>query len=60
MSAEKAENNKQLQIDLNEINDELIAYLAKHPEFLRQLHHRKFEELIAEIFRNKGYDVTLT
>ena len=27
---------------------------------MRQLHHRKFEELIAEIIRSKGYDVTLT
>lgn len=59
-SSGQIENNEKLQIDLNEVNTELIEYLAKHPEFLRQLHHRKFEELIAEIFRNKGYDVTLT
>lgn len=59
-SSEQIENNKKLQVDLNEVNTELIAYLAKHPEFLHELHHRKFEELIAEIFRNKGYDVTLT
>lgn len=56
----QAENNLQIQVDLNEINAELIAYLAKHPEYLRHLHHRKFEELIAEVIRSKGYEVTLT
>ncbi len=55
-----AENDATLQIDLNEVNDELIKFLAIHPEFMLQLHHRKFEELIASIFRNKGYEVTLT
>jgi hypothetical protein len=56
----EAENNSELQISLKEINEELIYYLAKSPEFIHQLHHRKFEELIAEIFRKKGYEVTLT
>lgn len=59
-SSGETENNANVQIDLNDINNELIAYLAKHPEYLRHLHHRKFEELIAEIIRSKGYDVTLT
>ncbi|WP_255080783.1 restriction endonuclease [Lacihabitans sp. CCS-44] len=59
-SSEYIEDNKEIQVDLNEINDELIAYLAKHPEYLSKLHHRKFEELIAEIIRSKGFDVTLT
>lgn len=59
-SSGDTENNSQIQIDLNEINAELISYLAKHPEYMRHLHHRKFEELIAEIIRSRGYDVTLT
>ncbi|KQC00950.1 restriction endonuclease [Pedobacter sp. Hv1] len=59
-SAGEAENASQIQIDLNEINAELISYLAKHPEYLRHLNARKFEMLIAEIIRSKGYDVTLT
>jgi restriction endonuclease Mrr len=58
--SEEIENNSQFQIELNVINEELIAYLSRHPEYMRQLHHRKFEELIAEIFKSKGYDVTLT
>ena len=54
------ENNKKIQIDLNEINDELIKYLSKHPEFMREMNPRKFEILIAEILKDKGYQVTLT
>lgn len=56
----ESENNSALQIDLKEINEDLIKYLALHPEFMQLLHHRKFEELIAAIFKNKGYEVTLT
>jgi len=59
-SSGEIENNKKLQIDLNEVNEELISYLAKHPEYMRELDSRKFEVLIADIFKNKGYDVTLT
>jgi hypothetical protein len=49
-----------VQVDLAEINDELIHYLAKHPEKMHDLHSRTFEQLIAEIFKDKGYDVELT
>ena len=58
--AGEIENNKELQIDLSEINEELIRYLAQHPEYMRYLNPRKFEELIAELFKDKGYEVTLT
>lgn len=54
------ENNKIIQVDLSEINEELIKYLSKHPEYLRQLNPRKFEELIAEIVKKMGYEVSLT
>jgi hypothetical protein len=46
--------------DVAEINDELIRYLAQHPEKMREMSPRKFEELVAELFRDKGYDVELT
>ena len=52
--------SKVLRVDLEEINDELIAYLARHPEKMRELQPRKFEELVAELFRSKGYDVKVT
>ena len=49
-----------LRIDLEKINEELIRYLASHPEAMREMHPRKFEELVAELFRHKGYEVELT
>jgi hypothetical protein len=49
-----------VQIDLAEINDELIRYLAMHPEKMHDLKPRAFEQLIAEIFKAKGYDAELT
>jgi hypothetical protein len=51
---------KVIRIDVAEINDELIDYLAKHPEKMRELGSRKFEELVAELFRSKGYEVEIT
>lgn len=49
-----------LRADLSEINGELIRYLAKHPEKMQLMDPRKFEELVAALFRAKGYDVVLT
>jgi HJR/Mrr/RecB family endonuclease len=49
-----------LRADLSEINDELIAYLAKHPEKMHDMEPRKFEELVAAIFSAKGYKIELT
>ncbi len=48
-----------VQVDLAEINSELVRYLAEHPEKMYDLNPRKFEELVAELFRAKGYDVEL-
>ena len=42
------------------VNDELIQHLARHPEMLRSLDPRRFEELIAELFARQGFDITLT
>ncbi|QDT65804.1 restriction endonuclease [Calycomorphotria hydatis] len=52
--------SKILRVSLEEINDELITYLAKHPHKMRDMPSRSFEELVAAMFRNQGYDVTLT
>jgi len=49
-----------LRVSLEAINAELIAYFAKHPEKMRELQPRKFEELVAELFRDRGYEVELT
>lgn len=45
---------------LEEVNDELLFLLAKQPELIYQLGHRKFEELIAKLFSDRGYEVSLT
>lgn len=48
------------KIGVIDVNEELIAYLAKHPEKMRDLEPRKFEELVAEMWKNQGFDVELT
>jgi hypothetical protein len=50
----------ELQVAFADINDELFRHLAKHPELIHSLHPRKFEELVADIFRAKGFHVELT
>ncbi len=39
---------------------EIYEYLKANPELLRQLPPRKFEELVASVFKNHGFDVELT
>jgi restriction endonuclease Mrr len=45
---------------VQEVSDELLGYLATHPNSLYTIEPRLFEKLIAEIFRGFGYDVELT
>lgn len=42
------------------VNDELLAFLAKNPLSMYELTSRKFEELVARIFSDHGFDVELT
>lgn len=56
----KAQADGVVRIELAQINEELIRYLAKHPERMHELDPRKFEELVAELLRNFGYDAILT
>jgi hypothetical protein len=49
-----------VQIDFADISEEIIKYLAANPERMRTIHHRRFEELVAELLRAKGYEVDLT
>lgn len=50
----------QIQVDAEEINAELIQFLSKHPEHMREINPRKFEKLVAELYRNRGYEVEVT
>lgn len=54
------DHSRNLRIDLEEINDELIRHLARHPHLMRELDPRKFETLIAELLKAKGYEIELT
>lgn len=50
----------QVRIEMGSVNEELIKFLAAHPERLQTLDPRYFEQVVAEIFRDFGYDVILT
>src|ERR1700752_1741091 len=53
-------NQEELKPIITDINEELLKYIAKHPEFLHKISSRKFEELIADIIKDFGFDVELT
>lgn len=53
-------DNSSLRVDFTDVNTELIKYLSRKPELMYELNSRKFEELIAELFFRKGYEVSLT
>jgi restriction system protein len=50
----------QLEASVTEISEELITALAKDPDLVYKLTPRKFEELVAELYRRRGFKVTLT
>lgn len=49
-----------IAIEIAEISSELIQQLAREPEEMRKLAPRKFEELVAELLRDRGCDIELT
>jgi HJR/Mrr/RecB family endonuclease len=57
---ENASASRLVRVSLDDINDELIRFLADNPAKMREMSPRKFEELVADMFRHKGYGVTLT
>lgn len=50
----------QLEVVASSVNDELIELLAVSPDLAYQISPRKFEELVAELYRRQGFEVTLT
>ncbi len=48
------------RIIVSDVSDELLSYFRRHPERLRDGTPRRFEEVIAAIFRGNGYDVEIT
>ena len=54
------EDPHEIQIQMEEVNDLLIKHLADNPSMMREMNSRKFEELVAELFRRMEYEVVLT
>jgi len=48
------------RIRIVQVGDELLALLAEDPQLLHKLDPRKFEEVVAELYRKRGFDVELT
>ncbi|WP_457445158.1 restriction endonuclease [Roseateles sp. P5_E4] len=44
----------------SDVEHEVLAYFGRHPELLHSLPPRKFEELVAAVFRQNGFSVELT
>jgi len=42
------------------VEREILAYFGRHPELMYSLPPRKFEELVAAVFKQSGFDVELT
>ena len=57
---EEVEPKKKTTALFTNINDELKKYFAKHPDEVYKLASLKFEELIADILKDLGFDVELT
>lgn len=53
-------NARNLEIELVDVTDAVIRYLAQNPHRMYELHPEKFEELVAAIFRDRGYEVEVT
>ena len=50
------EENEELESEIREI----IKKIKKDPKEIRELNPRQFEELVAELFKEKGFEVELT
>jgi hypothetical protein len=50
----------EVRLDIIDTNEELIKLLSRKPELLRETRPRKFEEIVAELWKDKGYEVMLT
>lgn len=59
-SLDEMKNEKPLSLIVTDIDVEIKKYFKKHPEKLYDLSPRKFEELIASVLQDFGFDVELT
>ena len=52
--------DKEEKVVITTIDNQIKTYLKKHPEKMYDLSPRKFEELVAAILKDMGFDVELT
>jgi hypothetical protein len=45
--------------DLRVVTKEAAEFLASHPEYMYELHHREFERMLDSVFRSLGYETEL-
>jgi restriction system protein len=57
---EGSPERERLVLAVSEVSDELIGELSARPDLLYQLDPRKFEKLVAELYRRQGFEATLT
>ena len=53
-------NKKSIILITDEVNEKLIDYFSKHPNELKTINNRLFEEFVSELFWGFGYQVELT
>jgi RNA polymerase sigma factor (sigma-70 family) len=51
---------REFEIRVAEVSDELIQALMANPDLLYELAPRRFEELVAELYDRRGFEVVLT
>ncbi|NOQ45543.1 MAG: hypothetical protein GQ559_02535 [Desulfobulbaceae bacterium] len=56
----KTQNQDEQQAVITTIDDEVKKYLKAHPEKLYEMSPRKFEEFVASLLKDMGFDVELT
>lgn len=56
----ESEKQEAATLLITSIDDEVKKYLKKHPQKLYELSPRKFEELVASILKDLGFEVELT
>lgn len=59
-NTEEDVGGKQVQIVLSDINKNLIEKFSNYPNEIYKISGRRFEEIVAELFRGFGFDVELT
>ncbi len=56
----ESDGYKLIVTEVNGVTDEVLVRLARDPKGLYEISPRMFEQVVAEIFRRMGYEVTLT